>query len=118
MNPRAMGIINRTEIIALLLSLVLIGILLALRTGGGAESTAHVSVRGDMVIELHLGDDQDIDLAERYGVPVRLEVRGGQVRFAYAVCPDQICVNTGWISMGGQSAVCMPNRTAVVIVGR
>ncbi|MGI5878586.1 MAG: NusG domain II-containing protein [Christensenellales bacterium] len=41
----------------------------------------------------------------------------GRVRIAAADCPDQVCVDTGWISRPGQAAVCVPNRIAVVVRG-
>lgn len=41
----------------------------------------------------------------------------GQVSIVHSDCPDQICVNTGVLTRPGQSAVCLPARVAVRIVG-
>ncbi|MDD5602493.1 MAG: NusG domain II-containing protein [Eubacteriales bacterium] len=40
----------------------------------------------------------------------------GRIRFESSSCPDKICVGAGWLSMPGQMAVCIPNRTLIKIV--
>jgi len=113
------GPLNLIELSVLLLALAALAFFLVPRNRNGDFATAFVSVRGENVITLPLqsAGDQTICLMEEYGVPVTLEVQDGRIRFINAVCPDLICVRTGWVYMDGQSAVCMPNRTAVVIVG-
>jgi hypothetical protein len=60
--------------------------------------------------------------------PVSYEVDGdyinhitaekGRIRFSSSDCPDDICVQTGWISRPGQTAVCLPNGVIIKIVGK
>ena len=57
---------------------------------------------------------QTISLEDQ-GKPITLEVKEGKIRFLHSDCPDQICVNTGFIYLDGQTAICMPNRTAVTV---
>lgn len=57
---------------------------------------------------------QTISLEDQ-GKPITLEVKDGKIRFLHAQCPDQICVNTGFVYLDGQTAICMPNRTAVTV---
>lgn len=54
-------------------------------------------------------------LEGEFSVTVLLEP--GQVSIVHSDCPDQICVNTGVLTRSGQSAVCLPARVAVRIVG-
>ena len=84
----------------------------------GPGGTAYVTARGERVLELPLErtPDQIIDLSV-YGVPASLEVKDHKIRFIHVTCPDHICEKTGWIWQDGQSAVCMPNRTSIVITG-
>ena len=42
-----------------------------------------------------------------------IEVEKGQIRVASANCPDQICVNMGWLSKGVTPIVCMPGRLSI-----
>ena len=44
-------------------------------------------------------------------------VEGGRVRVSQADCPDQVCVNQGWISDGTVPIVCLPHKLIVEIVG-
>ncbi len=108
--------IDRWELVLLVLALLVLGGFYWLNNKEGPAGTAHVTVNGEQVLELALENapDQTIDLSV-YGVPAFLEVREEKIRFVNVTCPDHICEKTGWIWRDGQSAVCMPNRTAVVI---
>ena len=59
-----------------------------------------------------LKDDRVIDVGDGN----RLEIKDGAVHMLYANCPDQICVNTGWIDQEHDMIVCMPNKVIVQIV--
>lgn len=50
-------------------------------------------------------------------ISVTVLLEPGQVSIVHSDCPDQICVNTGVLTHPGQSAVCLPARVAVRIVG-
>ena len=41
----------------------------------------------------------------------------GRIRVIDASCPDQVCVNQGWISDSTLPIVCLPNKVIVEIVG-
>ena len=51
------------------------------------------------------------------GISVTVLLEPGKVSIVHSDCPDQICVNTGVLTHPGQSAVCLPARVAVRIVG-
>lgn len=51
-------------------------------------------------------------------ISVTVLLEPGQVSIVHSDCPDQICVNTGTLTRPGQSAVCLPARVAVRIVGK
>lgn len=83
--------------------------LYAARGGGGAR--AEVAVDGEVVALLSLGENMV------YSPPgmraVRIAVRDGSVGFVASDCPDKVCVHSGFLSLRGQSAVCLPNRVVV-----
>jgi len=39
----------------------------------------------------------------------------GAVAFIRSDCPDQVCVNTGWIRIPGDFAACLPNEVLLRI---
>ena len=51
-------------------------------------------------------------------ISVTVLLEPGQVSIIRSDCPDQICVNTGVLTRPGESAVCLPARVAVRIVGK
>ena len=44
-------------------------------------------------------------------------IADGKVRVSEASCPDQVCVDQGWISDGTVPVVCLPNRLVIQIEG-
>jgi hypothetical protein len=72
----------------------------------GHETTARLSLSnaGRFSVEGILGESL-------------LEVRDGSVRFVDSPCPGRYCIHTGWISLTGQVAACLPNGVVVEIGG-
>ena len=48
---------------------------------------------------------------------VKIVCNGASVYFEHSDCPDKVCVNTGKISLTGQWAACLPNKTVIKISG-
>lgn len=59
---------------------------------------------------------QEIDLGGEYHVKVLVEP--GAVSFLHSDCRDQICVHTGKLTKVGQTAVCLPAKISVRIIGQ
>lgn len=49
--------------------------------------------------------------------PGTIEAEHGKIRFSHAQCPDQVCVETGWITRPGEIAVCLPAGVIIKIEG-
>ena len=77
---------------------------------------AVVSVGHETVTRLSLSDAGRFTVEGLLGKSV-LEVRDGSVRFRDSPCPGRYCVHTGWISLTGQVAACLPNGVVVEIEG-
>ena len=45
-----------------------------------------------------------------------MEVSEGKIRVCEADCPDQVCVNQGWISSEAVPIVCLPHKLMIEIV--
>ena len=110
------------RVLIIVLAVLLLGCgVLFFRRGGTEGLYAEVTVQGEKVLEIPLGEKEGPatwSLQEEFGVPVTLERDGERIRFVDVDCPDHICEKTGWISMAYQSAVCMPNRTVVTVYRR
>lgn len=84
------------------------------REGHGAEAV--VMVDGKRWARLNLFNNQELHVPGPLGES-HLQVRDGQIRFIDSPCPNKLCVHTGWLSQGGESATCLPNKISVQILG-
>ena len=91
---------------------------LLLRDGDTDAPTARI-LRDGVLLEVI-----DLDrVAEPYSFTLEdgrgsntVQVDQGRIRIAEADCPDQICVNQGWISNGAVPIICLPHRLMIEIV--
>ena len=83
------------------------------------QNLAVIMIDGKEVMRLNLLEETDriFSLEEDYGIPVSFQIEDHRIRFVQVTCPDHICENAGYLSMEGQSAVCMPTRTSLSIYG-
>ena len=89
-----------------------------------ASAQAGVSVRiyqyGELVEEVRLDqvtEPYTIPLSGEDGAENLVEVAPGRVRMQSANCPDQVCVNQGWISDATVPVVCLPHQVVLEITG-
>jgi len=47
-----------------------------------------------------------------------ITIKDGKVAVTESTCPGADCVHSGWISQGGRSIVCLPNKVEIRIVGQ
>ena len=85
----------------------------------GENLCAVVSIDGKKVAVIPFdaeAQQREVDLEQHVGVKVVLETAGDKIRFKSSSCPDKICINNGWLSRDMDIAVCMPNKTSVVVM--
>ena len=63
---------------------------------------------------MSLSQDDVLTVASSAGTNV-IEVQAGKVRVSEADCPNQDCVEQGWISKASQQIVCLPHKLMVNI---
>ena len=78
-----------------------------------AKARATVSVDGQIVKQIHLPCYESIILD--HGVTIRFD--GMRACIEQSDCPDKTCVKRGWLTVGGQSSVCLPNKTVLALDG-
>lgn len=103
---------------AVLLALSLAAAVLTLR---GKTGSAVVSIYQDgqllQTIDLSRVDEPYTFTVDGPAGTNTIQVEPGRIRVSHADCPDQICVNQGWISNGVAPIVCLPNRLVIQIEG-
>lgn len=88
-----------------------------------AKLVAVISIGGETIAEFLLEADgehftvlytsEDGLRGDQYNI---VEVKGDRIRVKEDNSPDQIAVNTGWISRVGQTSICLPHRFMIRIV--
>ena len=77
------------------------------------------AVRGQVVVQVAGNEYGSYPLKEdriiKIGENNLLEITGGRVRMREARCPDQTCVEQGYIKTAGESIICLPNQVVVTL---
>ena len=107
----------RVNVIAVL---VITALALAAATAANAlgnavdARTAVIQDADGNTFAMPLSKDDVLTVASSAGTNV-VEVQSGKVRVSEADCPNQDCVDQGWISNAGQQIVCLPHKLVVNI---
>lgn len=105
-------------VVIMVIVLVAVSFIISFYESNTNEKVAIIT-QNDIVL-----DRIDLDkISERYVItysgkyPGTIEADNGKIRFVHAECPDQVCVNTGWIDRPGQIAVCLPAGVIIKVEG-
>lgn len=82
------------------------------------EYVAVISVDGDEINRVKLtghSGTEVLDIPEIDCSPNTVEVKGESIRIKSSTCPEQICVNTGYISKPGPAIICLPHRVVISV---
>lgn len=110
-----------TKVILLLLLLAAAGSAAVILLGQKEVSSpvARITRDGELLEEIQLDK-----VEESYSFTVEDEsgsntvlVEPGRIRISQADCPDQVCVDQGFISDGTVPIVCLPHKLMIEIVG-
>ena len=106
-------------LILLLAAAVLSAGILLLQKKQVSSPVARITRDGELLREIPLDE-----VEESYSFVVEDEegsntilVEPGRIRVSEADCPDQVCVNQGFISDGTVPVVCLPHKLMIEIVG-
>lgn len=78
---------------------------------------AQITYDGKVVLTIDLATADDKVFTLQENSKVHFEIKDHQIRFVNTDCPDKLCENVGFISHQNEVAICMPNKTALKIVG-
>ncbi len=82
------------------------------------EHAARLQIRDQNGIyaTFSLAQDRDVLVPGPVGVS-HIVIQQGRVRFSQSPCRNQYCVHQGWLTHGGEVAVCLPNRISLELLG-
>ena len=91
---------------------------LLLRREDAPSPTARITRDGVLLEEIDLDkveEPRSFVLEDGSGTNT-VQMEKGRIRILEADCPDQVCVNQGWISSGAVPIICLPHRLMIEIV--
>ena len=91
---------------------------LLLRREDAPSPTARITRDGVLLEEIDLDkveEPRSFVLEDGSGTNT-VQMEKGRIRILEAHCPDQVCVNQGWISSGAVPIICLPHRLIIEIV--
>ena len=105
--------------IVLILIILALSTLILIVTRSRKEQGAYVivMVENTEIARYSMTVNGIYDINANNGKTNRIEIRDGRVRMIEASCPNHLCIRQGWISLEGQSIVCLPNRVTVTVHG-
>ena len=104
-------------IIAVLALCVLVYGVYSIGFAGDDGVKAEIYYYSELVETVDLDNKEDRTFTIPQDEHVKLHVyEDGSIAFIESDCPDKVCIDTGKIDIGGQSAACLPNGIVVKIV--
>ncbi|MFZ2631510.1 MAG: NusG domain II-containing protein [Desulfosalsimonadaceae bacterium] len=82
------------------------------RIAGGTGTEGFVYNNGKLLKKLDLNQNSRFPLLNG---KMLIEIQNGQIRVVESDCPQQVCINAGWINTPGQVITCLPNRILIEI---
>ena len=80
-------------------------------------TVAEVRQDGTLLHTLPLGEPTQLTIDAPNGGKNSIVVHSGRICVAYADCPDQVCVDQGWVDAAGTPIVCLPHGLVIEIKG-
>ena len=111
---------NAKIILILLLAAAVLSVgVLLLQRKQPASPVARITRDGEVLEEIPLDEVEESYsfVVESEGGSNTILVEPGRIRVSEADCPDQVCVNQGFISDGTVPVVCLPHKLMIEIVG-
>lgn len=107
--------IKKRDVIIIAVAVIIAAVFLAYTkySPKKAGQSFKIYYNDNVIGEYPLDKDRIITLEEN--PHVEIQVKNGSVGFIASDCPDKVCIKSGFLNRGGQSAACLPNKVMVVV---
>ena len=80
-------------------------------------SLAEIYWNGKLLHTFPLSEPIEYTLSSPNGGSNTIVVQDGRICVSQATCPDQVCVNQGWVNTDATPIVCLPNQLVIQVKG-
>lgn len=107
---------KRKDIIAVIIILAVAAVLLIFQSFKPQAQSASIYIESEKICTVSLSADK---IFEADGVKgFVFEIKSGKIRIKEAPCENKLCVNTGFLSKSGQTAICLPYKLVLRTDGK
>lgn len=111
-----MKLFKRTDIIIILIVLLAAAAISVPRFLGSDKPTAEIYVDGKLEETIDLSAvDKEYKITPSTEPRVEITVGKGEIYFSHAECKDKLCVKSGKLTSGGETAACLPARVVISV---
>ena len=109
--------LDKRDFISIFCLLVLVLLFHCARTTFANKNETYAEIAVDGHVEALLSLDENVFFTPSERPEVQIVVHDGQVGFSHSNCPDKTCVRTGFLSIPGDLAICLPNKIVLRVRG-
>ena len=111
-----MKLFKRTDLIIILAVLLAAAMISIPRFFGSDKLTAEIYVDGRLEETIELSEvESEYTVTPDTEPRVEITVNKGEIYFSYAECKDKLCVKSGKLTSGGETAACLPARVVISV---
>ena len=109
-----MKLFKRTDLIIILVVLLAAAAISIPRFLNSDKLTAEIYVDGKLEETIDLSAvDKEYKITPSTEPRVEITVGKGEIYFSHAECKDKLCVKSGKLTSGGETAACLPARVVI-----
>jgi|LSQX01.1.fsa_nt_gb hypothetical protein len=108
-----MKLIKKADIILIVLIVIAVLSFVLFNYFSGENLTAVVRVKGEIIEKVNLEKQKEPLKIVTENVTILCE--NGEIWFQESDCKDKLCVNCGKLSKRGSTAICLPNKTVIIV---
>ncbi len=98
--------------------LVAAAIFLLRFVGNEKKLVAEIRVDGEVIETIDLSAIAEAVVISPETEPkVTIKAENGAIYFEHADCPDKLCISSGKLTRKGDTAVCLPAKTVITVLG-
>lgn len=112
-----MKLFKKGDIAVIAVVLVIAGIFFIWQFFSAEKLTAVVSVNGETIETVDLSKEESRIIKPDTVPAVEITVEDGKIFFSHAECADKLCVSCGELYRKGDTAVCLPSKTVISVIG-
>lgn len=111
-----MKLFKRTDLIIILVVLLAAAAISIPRVLNSDKLTAEIYVDGKLEETIDLSAvEKEYKITPSTEPEVEITVGKGEIYFSHAECKDKLCVKSGKLTSGGETAACLPARVVISV---